>query len=395
MWESCRTMPLVGGFSQGSPVSPVLVFRRCSILTSLHPHRLSRPRCLDPPKSLHSTLPWSTDCMLLLIHSVRQQCGPVGEREVQRIVLMNESIHGGNIVRSSWCSEKSDKLASAVACRSDFTGFCVAKSVKKPPIEYARQSAARSTGNVSQQAVANQRRGPLPRASRSESENKHARTKIIITPFRLCMTRRERWKAGEVDARCGNVAPGRAAPGGGLANQREQPNRVAQGDWMVPRFPFVLCGASPPPPPSTDLCWRGLGILQLCSAIGVIRRTSILVHIPVFRVPMVPYHFPRTRFDKQMNKIMCSRLAVVSTIHLLLAVGSFSTIVALLRVGIDRLVNVVWQFPSWFRVCVGLTLNDVFTSEPHSLTCVNTQPDAAQPPRPCRDTMQIFVFYLS
>ncbi|KAJ8882865.1 hypothetical protein PR048_014679 [Dryococelus australis] len=35
MWESCRTMPLVGGFSRGSAVSPVLSFRRCSILTSI------------------------------------------------------------------------------------------------------------------------------------------------------------------------------------------------------------------------------------------------------------------------------------------------------------------------------------------------------------------------
>ncbi|KAJ8888856.1 hypothetical protein PR048_008350 [Dryococelus australis] len=39
-WESCRTMPLVGGFSPGS----ALALRRCSILTSLHSHRLSRPR---------------------------------------------------------------------------------------------------------------------------------------------------------------------------------------------------------------------------------------------------------------------------------------------------------------------------------------------------------------
>ncbi|KAJ8875079.1 hypothetical protein PR048_022969 [Dryococelus australis] len=38
-WESCRTMPLVDGFSRGSPVSPALAFRRRSILTSLHPAR--------------------------------------------------------------------------------------------------------------------------------------------------------------------------------------------------------------------------------------------------------------------------------------------------------------------------------------------------------------------
>ncbi|KAJ8870434.1 hypothetical protein PR048_029456 [Dryococelus australis] len=42
MWESCRTMLLVHWFSQGSPVSPALSFWRCSTLTSLHPHWLSR-----------------------------------------------------------------------------------------------------------------------------------------------------------------------------------------------------------------------------------------------------------------------------------------------------------------------------------------------------------------
>ncbi|KAJ8885817.1 hypothetical protein PR048_012022 [Dryococelus australis] len=35
MWESCRTMPLVGGFPRGSPVSPAPSFRRCFILTSI------------------------------------------------------------------------------------------------------------------------------------------------------------------------------------------------------------------------------------------------------------------------------------------------------------------------------------------------------------------------
>ncbi|KAJ8873456.1 hypothetical protein PR048_024273 [Dryococelus australis] len=40
----CRTMPVVGGFSWGSPISPAFAFWRCCILTSLHPHRLSRPR---------------------------------------------------------------------------------------------------------------------------------------------------------------------------------------------------------------------------------------------------------------------------------------------------------------------------------------------------------------
>ncbi|KAJ8881536.1 hypothetical protein PR048_018018 [Dryococelus australis] len=49
MWESCRTMPLVCGFSLGSHVFPALAFRRCFILASLHPHRLSRRPNLPLP----------------------------------------------------------------------------------------------------------------------------------------------------------------------------------------------------------------------------------------------------------------------------------------------------------------------------------------------------------
>ncbi|KAJ8888147.1 hypothetical protein PR048_007634 [Dryococelus australis] len=37
MWESCRMMPLVDGFSRKSPVSLTLSFQRCSILTSFAP----------------------------------------------------------------------------------------------------------------------------------------------------------------------------------------------------------------------------------------------------------------------------------------------------------------------------------------------------------------------
>ncbi|KAJ8891812.1 hypothetical protein PR048_004366 [Dryococelus australis] len=35
MWESCRTMPSIGGFSRGSSISPAFSFLRCSILTSI------------------------------------------------------------------------------------------------------------------------------------------------------------------------------------------------------------------------------------------------------------------------------------------------------------------------------------------------------------------------
>ncbi|KAJ8880757.1 hypothetical protein PR048_017227 [Dryococelus australis] len=34
-WETCRTMPLVGGFSRGSPVFPAPSLRRRSIFTSI------------------------------------------------------------------------------------------------------------------------------------------------------------------------------------------------------------------------------------------------------------------------------------------------------------------------------------------------------------------------
>ncbi|KAJ8882102.1 hypothetical protein PR048_018590 [Dryococelus australis] len=37
MWESCQSMPFVGGFSRGSPVSLAPSFRRCSILISITP----------------------------------------------------------------------------------------------------------------------------------------------------------------------------------------------------------------------------------------------------------------------------------------------------------------------------------------------------------------------
>ncbi|KAJ8878526.1 hypothetical protein PR048_019104 [Dryococelus australis] len=45
LWESCRMMPLVGGFTLGSRVSPALSVRHRSVLTVLHPRLLSRPQC--------------------------------------------------------------------------------------------------------------------------------------------------------------------------------------------------------------------------------------------------------------------------------------------------------------------------------------------------------------
>ncbi|KAJ8886120.1 hypothetical protein PR048_012329 [Dryococelus australis] len=53
-WESCRTIALVSGFSRGSPISPALAFRRCSIVISFHPHRLSRSG-VDESEGQHDT----------------------------------------------------------------------------------------------------------------------------------------------------------------------------------------------------------------------------------------------------------------------------------------------------------------------------------------------------
>ncbi|KAJ8881347.1 hypothetical protein PR048_017828 [Dryococelus australis] len=65
MWESCRTMPLVHGFSR---VSPVLSFRRCSILTSFYPYRLSKASLLRAAQisSLTHSIFWKVSLFLLL-----------------------------------------------------------------------------------------------------------------------------------------------------------------------------------------------------------------------------------------------------------------------------------------------------------------------------------------
>ncbi|KAJ8871215.1 hypothetical protein PR048_027521 [Dryococelus australis] len=56
LWESCRTMPLVGGFSRGSPISPAHSFRHCSthLISSSSALKSSMSRAVLI--SLHSTL---------------------------------------------------------------------------------------------------------------------------------------------------------------------------------------------------------------------------------------------------------------------------------------------------------------------------------------------------
>ncbi|KAJ8891929.1 hypothetical protein PR048_004488 [Dryococelus australis] len=53
MRESCRAMPLAGGFSRGSPASPPLHTGAAPYSPSLHPHRLSRPRSASQISPLH------------------------------------------------------------------------------------------------------------------------------------------------------------------------------------------------------------------------------------------------------------------------------------------------------------------------------------------------------
>ncbi|KAJ8869127.1 hypothetical protein PR048_030695 [Dryococelus australis] len=53
MWKSCEIMLLVGEFSRASLVFLVLVFRRCSIFTMLHPYLLAQPRYSHSSESLH------------------------------------------------------------------------------------------------------------------------------------------------------------------------------------------------------------------------------------------------------------------------------------------------------------------------------------------------------
>ncbi|KAJ8867792.1 hypothetical protein PR048_031597 [Dryococelus australis] len=60
----CLTLPLIEGFSRESPVSSVLAFRHCSILTSFHPHWLSIPQF----RLLHKHTRFSVIRYLAIVH---------------------------------------------------------------------------------------------------------------------------------------------------------------------------------------------------------------------------------------------------------------------------------------------------------------------------------------
>ncbi|KAJ8889203.1 hypothetical protein PR048_008701 [Dryococelus australis] len=106
-WESCRTMPLVGGFSQGVPVSRTPAFRRCSILTSLHPHWLSRHCCQEPPKSLNSIRRLSNACMVV---SSSSQC---------RTAQITGSLRRPSIQATAVLVSDSPSITLSLQCRLD------------------------------------------------------------------------------------------------------------------------------------------------------------------------------------------------------------------------------------------------------------------------------------
>ncbi|KAJ8872687.1 hypothetical protein PR048_026300 [Dryococelus australis] len=72
MWESCLTIPLVGGFSRGSPVLPALTFRLCSTLTSLRPHSALKTSMLKAAQISSLTRPLGKT---LICQTEAQKCG--------------------------------------------------------------------------------------------------------------------------------------------------------------------------------------------------------------------------------------------------------------------------------------------------------------------------------
>ncbi|KAJ8874428.1 hypothetical protein PR048_025277 [Dryococelus australis] len=69
-WESCRTMPLFGGFSMRFPVSPTLSFRRFSILTQ------------SPPSALKTSMLRATQRFQIIQHTLRVSRKPAVSADI-------------------------------------------------------------------------------------------------------------------------------------------------------------------------------------------------------------------------------------------------------------------------------------------------------------------------
>ncbi|KAJ8898135.1 hypothetical protein PR048_003495 [Dryococelus australis] len=88
-WESCRTMPLISGFSRGFPVSPTPLFRRHSIFTPItligsqdlavkdRPKPLLLTSHFSGPESGISTSKVMSPLKVPEVHAARLHCTPV------------------------------------------------------------------------------------------------------------------------------------------------------------------------------------------------------------------------------------------------------------------------------------------------------------------------------
>ncbi|KAJ8870373.1 hypothetical protein PR048_029394 [Dryococelus australis] len=175
MWESCRTMPLFGGFSRGSPVFPALAFRRCSILTSitLIGPNLFTHRPIGPYRTGHYPVlysvhywpainQWSADLILtlsnrlaVLIDSRRVSATPEQSRE-QSLPALQATNHS--------------PVRAAEEVRPSAGGCCV---------RWTRQ--ARSY-------VLSRRRARAPRTRGATGQTQYTRGRLCSTSFAISST---------------------------------------------------------------------------------------------------------------------------------------------------------------------------------------------------------------
>ncbi|KAJ8871740.1 hypothetical protein PR048_028076 [Dryococelus australis] len=112
MWESCRTMPLVGGFSRRSPVSPTLSFRRCSILTSITIIGFQDLAVKRRPNLFtHFTHPYKWDICLHLNCGNRFESKPRCRRRGQDEETVKTMRHDGRRFETRWRTDSLWKLS--------------------------------------------------------------------------------------------------------------------------------------------------------------------------------------------------------------------------------------------------------------------------------------------
>ncbi|KAJ8874042.1 hypothetical protein PR048_024882 [Dryococelus australis] len=144
MWDSCRTMPLAGGFSRGSSVSPALSFRRCFIIISI---TLIGSQALDVKScpNLFTTRPvlyWRTSARCLVYiavpdrwsvsmeqprNEVAGEIGYLGEKPVEQRHVKKETYRSMTLQLARW---RSDELWST---RIENVLYAFGRSIATPP----------------------------------------------------------------------------------------------------------------------------------------------------------------------------------------------------------------------------------------------------------------------